>query len=228
MKTFSVILPVYNAEETLALCLSSLTAQTFADYEIIAVDDGSTDASPAMLQAFAAAHPCLRVLTQHNQGQSVARNRAIREAEGEWLVFVDADDYVDTNYLQRLSDLLQQAQIGQADVVQLQGAYYHATAPWTRLLRRAWITTNAITFPEEMRAYEDVIFSLQLWAKRPRHVAVPAEGYHYTVCETSNSRSAANAQREQLYRAILRGNGAPLWLRLYTFIRIYSHFLKTP
>ncbi len=89
----SVIVPAYNAAETLAACLDSLRAQTLAGVEVIIVDDGSTDATGSMAAAAAAQTPDLvRVVHQPNAGRAAARNTGLREARGEFVGFVDADD----------------------------------------------------------------------------------------------------------------------------------------
>lgn len=93
----SIIVPVYNVEQYLRQCLDSLLAQTFGDIEIICVDDGSTDASGTILNDYAHADSRLRVITQPNSGVSAARNRGIEESRGEWLIFVDSDDWMDTD-----------------------------------------------------------------------------------------------------------------------------------
>lgn len=91
----SIIIPVYNAEGYLRACLDSVLGQTTGDLEIICIDDGSTDGSPAILARYAAGDGRVRVITQSNGGISAARNRGLDEARGEWLLFVDADDWID-------------------------------------------------------------------------------------------------------------------------------------
>lgn len=108
----SVIVPVYNLAEPVAACLRSLLVQSFRDFELIAMDDGSTDGSLAVLQALAEEDARIRVLHQENQGVSMARNNALAEARGDWIVFVDADDTVAEDYLQALWSLVED---GQAD-----------------------------------------------------------------------------------------------------------------
>ena len=94
MPEISVIVPVYNVEKYLPRCLDSILAQTFRDFELILVDDGSTDASGAICEEYAARDSRIRVLHQENQGQAAARNRALDIAQGEYIGFVDSDDYI--------------------------------------------------------------------------------------------------------------------------------------
>lgn len=97
----SVIIPVYNAEDSLKRCVDSVIVQTiFSDLEVILVDDGSTDASPAMIDAYVKQYPSIKGLHIRNQGVSNARNRGIELAKGEYLTFIDSDDYVEADYLE--------------------------------------------------------------------------------------------------------------------------------
>lgn len=95
----SVVIPVYNQELYLNFCLESVRKQTFADFEIICIDDGSTDHSLALLERLAAIDGRIRVIRQENSGAAATRNRGIREAKGKYIVFIDADDYVERTYL---------------------------------------------------------------------------------------------------------------------------------
>ncbi|WP_127958671.1 glycosyltransferase [Serratia microhaemolytica] len=90
----SVIIPVFNSAKYLDTLFSSLVTQTSVNLELIVVDDGSTDDSPTLLQQWAKKEPRIRILTQKNQGLSVARNNGIRAASGKWLAFVDSDDWL--------------------------------------------------------------------------------------------------------------------------------------
>lgn len=92
----SFIIPVYNAEAYLAACLESLYRQGLAEneFEVLAVDDGSTDNSAALLETFRQQHPNLQVFRQPNSGPSAARNRAIRAAKGQYVLGVDSDDFL--------------------------------------------------------------------------------------------------------------------------------------
>lgn len=98
----SFIVPIYNVEQYLRKCVDSLLAQDYEDYEIILVDDGSSDGCPAICDDYAAAHENIRVIHQKNGGLSVARNAGLKVAKGEYVCFVDSDDYWEPNVLGRL------------------------------------------------------------------------------------------------------------------------------
>lgn len=97
--TFSIIVPLHNAEQTLRRCLDSILAQTFTHYELILVNDGSTDASASICADYAERHPFISVIDQAHSGVSAARNAGIRAAKGERLTFVDADDELTPHFL---------------------------------------------------------------------------------------------------------------------------------
>ncbi len=98
----SVIIPIYNSEPYLVDSLSSIANQTLQNIEIICINDGSTDASPAILEQFAAVDKRIRIITQDNQGQSSARNTGIRLARSPYLYFMDSDDTLEQNALEYL------------------------------------------------------------------------------------------------------------------------------
>lgn len=99
---FSVIIPIYNVESYLDKCVQSIINQTFGNIEIILVDDGSPDRCPAMCDAYAKTDDRIKVIHKKNGGQAEARNMGIARAEGEYLLFVDADDYVSVDYCEKL------------------------------------------------------------------------------------------------------------------------------
>lgn len=98
----SIVIPVYNTGKYLRRGLDSLLAQTNGLWEAVCIDDGSTDDSPAILREYAARDARFRVLTQENSGVSVARNRGIREAKGEWVTFLDADDWLSPDLVEKM------------------------------------------------------------------------------------------------------------------------------
>lgn len=103
----SVVIPAYNAEETIADTLRSLIDQTYSRWEAIVVDDGSTDATPAIVDAFVNRDARVRLLRQENQGESGARNSGISLARFDWLLFLDSDDWILPEHLERLTQHLE-------------------------------------------------------------------------------------------------------------------------
>lgn len=91
---FSVVVPVYNVEKYLDNCVKSILRQNFSSYEIILVDDGSTDSSPIICDAFQEQHSMIHVVHQHNRGLPGARETGVRYASGEYIMFVDSDDWL--------------------------------------------------------------------------------------------------------------------------------------
>ena len=100
---FSIIVPVYNTEKELERCVRSVTCQTYQDFELILVDDGSKDSSGAMCDTFSAEDSRIVAIHQQNAGSSEARNTGIRAAKGDYLLFLDSDDlWDDQNALEEL------------------------------------------------------------------------------------------------------------------------------
>ena len=188
--TVSIIMPSFQNGETLARSVQSVQAQTFEGWELIAVDDGSTDDTLARLRALAATEPRMRVLHQENGGVSAARNAGIDAAQGEWLFFLDADDRLTEDALAFLLGLADDA----LDVVC--GAYEmrfadeggrcerHACADGdlqtvleslirgdsalnsmcARLYRASFIREAGIRAPKGVAVGEDVLFNLDAFA----------------------------------------------------------------
>ena len=111
----SVTVPIYNVEKYLARCLNSIVGQTFTgDFEIICVDDGSTDKSGEILDEYAKKYPNIKAIHQNNQGLSGARNTALKHVTGKYTMFVDSDDFIEKRALE---ELFNYAENHNADVV---------------------------------------------------------------------------------------------------------------
>ena len=123
----SIIVPVYNTGDYLEECLDSLVSQTLSDIEIICIDDGSSDASPAILDSYASRDPRFRVIHQENSGVSSSRNKGLDMASGEFILFVDSDDYIETYSCERLVAV---ADEDQADIVVFGGLTF-PTVAWS-------------------------------------------------------------------------------------------------
>ena len=176
----SIIVPVYNAEKYLRRCLGSIAGQTFADFECILVDDGSTDGSPAICDEWAANDGRFQVIHQKNGGASAARNAGIEAARAPWLLFADADDALAPDAVETL--LARQTVEPDTFLVfafteewgclgkeqrQPPEVRYHArdfgrmyadtplAAPWGKLFSAALVEKAALRFDVTMRCYED-------------------------------------------------------------------------
>jgi len=229
----TIIIPVYNAERYLEQCLRSVVNQTFTDWAVIVVNDGSTDGSLRMAERFAEIDKRFQVITIPHAGQSAARNAGIEATASDYICFLDADDWLDDDYL---ATLLRHA--GEYEVVQsgyrrildngtitesrLPRHSYQFTSPCMRLYRSTVL--NDLRFPLSM-IYEDVVFSLQLWAKHPTCILVPYIGYNYRLNPDSTT-SHSNASAQQTLYAAIRNTRAPWWLKFYTTIRLKLHFCK--
>ena len=105
--TISVVVPIYNTSIYLSKCLESLINQTYKDIEIICINDGSTDNSLEILNKFQKKDNRIKIITQENQGLSAARNKGIVEANGEYISFIDSDDWVDLDFFEKLITALE-------------------------------------------------------------------------------------------------------------------------
>jgi len=232
MKTCSVIVPIYNAAPYLAQCLSSLRMQTYSDLQIILINDGSTDASATIAQSFVEADPRFVLIEQSNKGQGTARNVGMQQAKGEYIVFVDADDYLDSDWVERHITALGDANYVKSGYRRVQdGAVleskkprhrYQFTSPCMRLYRACFM--QDLFFPEHM-IYEDVIFSLLIWAKHPEVIMLPYEGYNYTYNPASTTTTPHPEAQRRLFTVIWELD-VPHWLKCYTFLRLRAHFRK--
>lgn len=118
MSKISVIIPIYKVEKYLSRCIESILAQTYKNFEIILVDDGSPDSCPAICDTYEANYSCIHVLHKENGGLSDARNAGTRIASGEYVTFIDSDDYVNPLYLESLMQGIQRgADISVCDLI---------------------------------------------------------------------------------------------------------------
>ena len=241
MHTISVIVPIFNAGAYLAKCIESLIHQPYTALQIILVNDGSTDDSLAIAQQYAAQDSRIEVYTQTNQGQSVARNLGLQYAKGEYISFVDADDYIDNDFytvlMQHIGDL-DCVQIGykrvsaQGKVLleKLPKHFHQFTSPCMRLYRRELFTKHDLRFPSGM-IYEDVVFSLDFWGSKPSYRILSYTGYNY-LANTSSTTAIRNLVAKELLFATLKEKRQlsksliHKLLVIYTVLRLKFHFKR--
>lgn len=186
----SVIIPMYNAEHTIIRCLSTIVNTQYDNYEIIVIDDGSSDSSVMLVKRFMEANKYVKLLIQKNSGPSVARNKGMEVAIGDVIAFVDSDDFVNSDYLMRLADAFNQSDAevvfiafnrvtSNGDIISMhtlpamQNNYYHNLIElskhdvfgytWIKAFRRNVIENNR--FDNTVNLYEDEIFSCQVLRK---------------------------------------------------------------
>lgn len=211
----SIIVPVYNGEKLLPVCMEHLLGQTWKDLEVILVNDGSKDGTGALCDDYAAKDARVRVIHQENQGVSRARNTGLDVATGKYVAFVDADDYVEPDYLERLHRNLVEngADIASCDyqeVIQadVRGTNIPFVAESRMITDKAtcfedmitareayWSTITAKLFLRELigdtrfnapfRYGEDHVFLFDLFSKAPKVHQDTYRGYYYVRNESS-------------------------------------------
>ncbi|MBP3763012.1 MAG: glycosyltransferase [Bacteroidales bacterium] len=208
MKKFSIVVPVYNVEAYLDDCLRSLQGQTYGDYEVVCVNDGSTDGSRALLGQWAARYPQMRIVDRENGGLSAARNSGTEVAEGEYIVYVDSDDWVSPDMLEKLAaaadgaDMVcyacQRTDNEQKDTLAAETStgwdYYRRHAlearvvpfvcVWQRAYRREFLNANRLRFREGI-LHEDNQFTPRACLRAARVRVIPDTLYYYRVREGS-------------------------------------------
>ncbi len=202
--TFSIIVPVYNVEAYLEQCLVSLRSQNYADFEIICVNDGSTDRSREILSEWETRFPQMRVIDRENGGLSAARNTGLEVAQGDYIVFVDSDDWVEPTMLSRLAEeasgedmvcfSCRRTDIGTYDTLPIEQSdgwnYYnhhaleHREVPfvcvWQRCYRREFLIDNVLRFREGI-LHEDNEFTPRVCLKAKKVKVIPDILYNYRV-----------------------------------------------
>jgi len=181
----SVIIPVYNAQSYLRQSLTSVLAQTFGDFEVICVDDGSTDHSLDLLREFEAADERVKVLGQHNAGAGVARNRALKTATGEYLAFLDADDFFEPTMLE---EMVAAAEAKETDVIICRASSYDD------ITHECALMDNSVKGLEEGVTYasddlQDVMFQYCIgwpWDKLFRRAFIVEHGLEFQALKSTN------------------------------------------
>ncbi len=209
----TVMVPVYNVEAYLEKCIESIRNQTYTRLEILLIDDGSTDSCPAICDAAAGKDARIRVVHQKNKGRSGARNTALQEATGEYLLFVDGDDWIDRDCVEMLykeaSDYKAQLVVGRyravyADrqedqstgerlvltggeplefYVRGRNDYQNVNSVCVKLYEKELVSD--IRF-EEGRYYEDILFVTQVYAKCRKCVYLDRAFYNYNIATPSS------------------------------------------
>lgn len=219
---FSIIIPVFNAQNTIRRTLQSVLNQTFSSYEIIVVNDGSRDNSARILQEFAH-YPQVTVLNQINAGVSAARNSGLQQASGEYVLFLDADDWVDDNFLMsfklnlnawpaesvdlmvgnlndnRIGKVSQAGFFSQQDIPYVLGELEMSDNIGylhNKCYRRQIIDDLHLRFMEGVSMSEDLLFNLKFFSCVSNFLITPGAAYHYE--DVAGSLSKRKVQYSEL------------------------------
>lgn len=204
--SISIIVPVYKAEAYLHRCVDSLLAQKFTDFEVLLIDDGSPDRSGEICDDYARKDARVRVFHQTNGGVSVARQRGVENANGEWITFVDADDYLPQKSLQTMHLLVEKYEtdlvvgatlndkrmktIGDelaiADYRKLLIEEKITASPWAKLIRRVLFTPFVFDMPRQIVFGEDLLMNIRLAYQTNKNIAICKDYvYEYVQNQTS-------------------------------------------
>lgn len=220
----SIILPVYNVDSYLRLCLESILYGVRQDTEVIIVDDGSTDGSSAICDEYDERYHQVRVRHQTNAGQSAARNVGLSMAKGEYICFVDSDDFIDSFVLQDMVKFLDESEVDFAissycrvpfddmelkcsemyskkysivDVEEfLQNIRKYRLEVWNKVYRHSFIT--GLTFKEGI-LYEDVVFNHSIVKRMSRAIYLDVPMYYYRVARPGSTVSSFKMTRLRAY-----------------------------
>lgn len=212
----SIVVPVYNVEKFLPTCLDSLVNQTLKEIEIICVNDGSTDNSPKILEEYAKKDSRIQVIHQENLGSSCTRNSGLKRVKGEYIGFIDSDDWVDLDFFEKLYNAAKRhdADIAAASIIRkypnskmrakvliteektydLSTLKFKVTETprksyvFNKIYKTSQIKENNITFPDNQDYCEDIYFSIRALYFLKRLVTVPNTTYYYRVNYSSITR----------------------------------------
>lgn len=211
----SIIIPVYNAAKYIKQCMDSILRQSYQDFKVILVDDGSSDGSASMLENIVGADPRFTILRQQNGGASAARNSGLEQVNTPFLTFVDIDDYIDENYLESLlqpvlqdenidfvvqgfkrvnseglivdKNVLRSGVCDANDWVQLFDHYelHNNGYVCSKLYKSQIVKTHNIHFDPRLHLYEDTYFALQYLVVINKVAFTADTNYNYLVVEGS-------------------------------------------
>jgi len=220
----SIIIPAFNVEQYIPKCLDSILQQDCGNYELIVVNDGSTDGTQFLLERYAAGHSNMKVICQLNTGMSTARNRGLMEAQGEYVMFVDSDDWLCDNALANLCPHLNGEDVvcfNSKKYIENENRYVenhrpvpesimsgwdyfnaqrllptevHFVCIWQRVYRRDFLKENSLRFAEGILRAEDDLFSTMVMYHAQSLKALDICCYVYRIRQSSIT-TTVNIQR---------------------------------
>lgn len=219
LPVFSIIVPVYNSENFLRECIDSLLAQTYTDFELLLIDDGSTDHSGQICDEYARKDLRIKVFHSCNRGVSTARNLGLSAARGRYVNFVDSDDWVTPDYLEKYvkarveydydlvyAEMIRISENGAQETVSLKEFFARSNGDLSEALayllecgefgftcnksfKREIIASNAVSFCKDFRMFEDAIFTSAYCLHINSIRLIPSAVYFYRFVATSLIRT---------------------------------------
>ena len=213
MKKLSILIPAYNVERWLPRCLNSILSQVEDDVEIVIVDDGSTDTTLQCANEFAEKWNDIRVFSKHNEGVGAARNYLLDKACGEFIWFIDSDDYIAEGALQHILselnstiDLLSVSYNGGvftpfegSAIEYIQKGYINGYL-WTKIIRRSVIEDAHIRFDPQRYSQEDWFFLMQVYPLLENIKQITLQAYVY--CDDNENSVMREAHAEHTRRNV--------------------------
>ena len=226
----SIIIPCYNAEQSLERCLNSVVSQYYQNLEIIIVDDGSKDQTSDIYTKFKKEDYRIKVIRQNNSGVSKARNVGLKAVTGDYMCFVDSDDWVEKNYCEELYNILAAEN---ADVSIIEASYEDENGtivynkpiskdkifdgqqalillledeeiqshPWGKLFKSSLLKN--VRFPENLKSFEDYSTLFKIFDKAVKVVKSDKKLYHYVQRDNSLSHNLSPETAYHFYLAIM-------------------------
>lgn len=218
----SVIIPVYNAEKYLEECIDSVLKQDLEDFEIILVNDGSTDSSGDICNLYAAKDNRIKVFHKTNGGVSSARNLGIENAQGEWITFIDSDDSIQENYFVAIakdidSDLVMQGFdyfekhqkvkefkytvhcFSKVELINQLQLYPDLSSSCAKFFRREVVNKHSLRFNEKLKFGEDSIFTLQYLLLCEKIKTTDTSRYSYRLSDSGLTNTKLNLEHDKLF-----------------------------
>lgn len=211
----SIIIPVYNAEKYLEKCIISIVKQNYNNWELLLIDDGSTDNSSSICKQFISNDKRIKYIRQSNKGVSIARNTGLTHASGEWIMFVDADDQIKVDTLSKIKNFMKGYDIIRFEAIDSFGKIMKlpscnaqeyllkviqrntSLAIWGGLYKKSLFIENNITFDPELKYGEDWIVLIQL-LKQSKQIYLLKEALYKYNNYNSNSFSNTMSYEKQL------------------------------
>lgn len=210
MSKVTIVIPVYNSEKFIGRCIDSILNQTYKDVKILLINDGSTDNSKKIIENYQKNYKNIEIINQENKGVSKTRNDAIKRVDTEYLMFMDDDDYIESDYVEKYvnvaiannSDIViggyrrinsDKKILFKQKLIESPWSKYIVLAPWAKIYKTEFLKSNNINF-FDYKIGEDVYFNIIAYSKNPKIKIIDYIGYNWFF----NTKSVSNTSQRGL------------------------------